>query len=150
LSRLRELTEDPRLTKGWFALLILFTLGVGALTLSGYTTLPSYVALVFYSFVPGYSFVEALLGRTVWFEKFFTSIFFSIAFLMGIKALDRILSLQSNRSVTFLPSSPFEFGLVFSITTVVLVFLVWRAFRPPNPPLPRIEESKPNIAQQTG
>jgi hypothetical protein len=118
------------------------------LTLVSHTGVPSYVALVFYAFVPGYSFVEALLGRTMWFEKFFTSMFFSIAFLMGIRAVDHILTVQSSSFLVFLPSSPLEFGFVFSLTTILLAYSTWRVFRSPGQSGRSVDEPKALIGQQ--
>ena len=132
LRKVWNITKDRRLVKAWFVLLLLFTAGVGALTLPGHASAPSYVALAFYAFVPGYSFVQSIMRRTSMFEKFFTSIFFSIAFLTGTKALDRTISLQTGGGIAFLPSSPLEFGLVFSLTTILLVYDAWVAFGLPN------------------
>lgn len=129
LRKMWALTKDKWVLRGWSVFLLLFTAGVAALTLPGHVSLPTVVALAFYSFVPGYSFVQALFARTGRAEKFFTSIFFSIAFLMGTKAMDRTITLESGSTVAFLPSSPFEFGLVFSLTTILLVYDTWRAFR---------------------
>ena len=130
-----DLTRDRRVVAVWYVFLILFMLGVGALTLPGHISLPSYIALVFYAFVPGYSFVEVLLGRTHRFEKLFVSIFFSIAFITGVKALDRTLTASTaataGSNIAFLPSSPFEFGVVFSLTSISLVYLTWKAFGRP-------------------
>jgi hypothetical protein len=148
LKSLWELTHDKRVTEGWSVLLLLFTAAVGSLTLPGHVSLPSYIALVFYVFVPGYSFVQSFLARTSRFEKLFTSIFFSIAFLMGTKAIDRTITLQSNSSVAFLPSSPFEFGLVFSLTTILLVYTTWKAFRLSGAPPRRYNGTKGTNSNQ--
>jgi hypothetical protein len=130
LSTLLGLVRNVWVRRGWFVLLALFTLAVGAFTLSNRVSLLSYLALLFYAFVPGYSFVEATLSKVKWHEKFMASVLFSISFLMGIKALDRTLALQTGSAFSFLSTSPFDYGLDYSLTLILIAYLTWKAFRP--------------------
>lgn len=133
LGTFLDLVRSAWVRRAWFTLLALFTLAVGAFTVVGRTSLLSYVALVFYAFVPGYSFVETTLNRVRWHEKFVASVLFSVSFLMGIKALDKTLALQTGSAFSILPTSPFDFGLDYSLTLILIAYLTWKAFRSGTP-----------------
>ncbi|HZW84698.1 MAG TPA: hypothetical protein VFE91_02195, partial [Nitrososphaerales archaeon] len=122
--------KDYRIARAWYVGLLVLTLGVGVMSLPGNEHLSPYLSLAFYAWVPGYSFLEATMRKIRMLEKVFLPLFFSIAFIAGVEAVDTTLLNYTRSSLRFVPTDPFEFGLIFSLTVVLQVFLTWRAFRP--------------------